>query len=166
MTTAAADLDERTDDVRREARRKSLVHPLQRLAGDFRDRIRRGLRERGHQLRPAHASILVHLRVSGSRLTDLAERAGMTKQAMGKLVDELEAIGYVERVPDPDDGRAKRVRFSRAGRALLRDSSQIVDTIWRDYARLVGEPRLVRLRDTLQLLLDRIEANDQQGETR
>ncbi|MGH0036975.1 MAG: MarR family winged helix-turn-helix transcriptional regulator [Myxococcota bacterium] len=149
--------------MRRAARQKSLLHPLSRLAGDFRERIRRGLRVRGHALQPAHSSVLIHLKGEGRRLTELAESAGITKQAMGKLVDELEQIGYVERVPDRDDGRAKIVRFSKKGRALLRDSGQIVDTIWDDYAALVGEPRLARLRDTLHLLLERIDAEAAPG---
>ncbi len=90
----------------------------------------------------------------------------MTKQAMGKLVDELEEIGYVERLPDPEDGRAKIVRFSRAGRALLRDSGEIVDSIWNEYAELLGEQRLARLRDSLVLLLTRIEESHHEGSPR
>lgn len=144
------------DDVRRQARSRSLVHPLARLAGHSRDRIRAGLRERGHVLQPAHAGVIIHLRGGGLRLTELAERAGVSKQAMGKLVDELEAIGYLERTPDPADGRAKMVRFSRAGRRLLRDCAEIVDDIWAQYAGLVGETALCRLRDTVERILLRL----------
>lgn len=154
-TRAARARPRDVDEARREASRKSLLHPLQRLATDFRDRVRAGLRARGHSLRPAQASVIVHLPGAGARLTELAGRVGATKQGMGRLVDELEAIGYLERVPDPDDGRAKLVRFSRKGRALLRDAADVVDEIWRDYAGLVGEPRLVALRDTLQQLVGR-----------
>jgi DNA-binding MarR family transcriptional regulator len=146
------------DETRRETRRKSLWHPLQHLATDFRDRVRRGLLARGHSLRPAHQGVIVHLGSSGTRLTELARRAGSTKQAMGKLVDELEAIGYVERVPDPGDGRAKLVRFSPRGRALLRDAGEIVDEIWASYAEAIGEARLHGLRETLGLLLRHMEA--------
>lgn len=154
------------DAVRRAARHKSLLHPLSRLAADFRDRIRAGLRARGHALQPAHASVLIHLKGEGRRLTELAERAGVSKQAMGKLVDELEEMELVERVPDEGDGRAKIVRFSPEGRALLRDAGEIVDHIWDEYAALVGEPRLARLRDTLNLLLERIEGIEEQGAKR
>jgi len=149
--------------MRRTARRKSLVHPLQRLAVDSRDRIRAGLEARGHSLQPAHAGVIVHLDGAGMRLTGLAERAGMSKQAMGKLVDELEKIGYLERVPDPDDGRAKRVRFSRSGRRLLQDCGEIVDDIWAHYAALVGETRLARMRDTAELLFRRVDAPTPRG---
>ena len=140
------------DDARRETRRKSLLYPLRIVARDFRERMRSGLRERGHSLAPAHASVIVNLRSSGSRLTELAARAGMTKQGMGKLVDELEAMGYVDRVPDPMDGRAKQVRFSRRGQALLRDSGEVVDEIWAEYAQVLGESSLLRLRSTLERL--------------
>ena len=51
----------------------------------------------------------------GSRLTDLAERAGLTKQAVGEAVAELERKGYVERVPDPEDGRAKIIKLTQRG---------------------------------------------------
>ena len=53
----------------------------------------------------------------GSRLTDLADRSGLTKQAVGEAVAELERKGYVERVPDPLDGRAKIIKLTRARRA-------------------------------------------------
>ena len=49
--------------------------------------------------------------LEGTRLTDLADRIGISKQAVGQLVDELEDLGVLERVPDPDDGRAKLIRF-------------------------------------------------------
>jgi DNA-binding MarR family transcriptional regulator len=63
----------------------------------------------------AHIHITRHLAPAGSRLTDLAAAAGMSKQAMGKLVDQCEAWGLVQRAADPVDGRAKRVCFTPAG---------------------------------------------------
>ena len=71
------------------------------------------------QVSAAHVHITRHLAVDGSRLTELAERAGMTKQAMGDLVSQCEAWGLVVREPDPHDGRARRVRFTAAGLAWL-----------------------------------------------
>jgi DNA-binding MarR family transcriptional regulator len=71
------------------------------------------------QISAAHVHITRHLAVEGSRLTELAERAGMTKQAMGDLVNQCEAWGLVLREPDPHDGRARRVRFTPAGLAWL-----------------------------------------------
>ena len=71
------------------------------------------------QVGAAHIHITRHLAQGGSRLTDLANRAGMTKQAMGTLVDQCEAWGMVSREPDPADGRARQVRFTDTGLAWL-----------------------------------------------
>ena len=67
-------------------------------------------------VRAAHTALFPHLDFDGIRLTDLASRVGVTKQAVGQLVDDLAALGMVERISDPTDKRAKRVRFSRRGR--------------------------------------------------
>lgn len=72
------------------------------------------------QVSAAHVHITRHLSLRGDRLGDLAGRAGMTKQAMGALVDQCEAWGLVERRPDPLDARARRVQFTPTGHAWLR----------------------------------------------
>lgn len=71
------------------------------------------------QVSAAHVHITRHLALNGDRLTDLARRAGMTKQAMGDLVSQCEAWGLVTREPDSRDARARRVRFTPAGLAWL-----------------------------------------------
>ena len=145
----AADID----DARVEASKKNLLLPLALLSNDFRERIRKGLKIRKHQLHPGQSSVIVHLRIGGSRPSELAEKAGMTKQAMGKIVDELQEIGYVEKAADPNDGRAKIIRFTEKGLDLLQDSGDIIDEIWRDYTELVGAKRLGILREELDGLL-------------
>jgi DNA-binding MarR family transcriptional regulator len=142
---------ETESDIRHHAASKSLLHPLAFLASDFRDRIRAGLQERNHRLQPAHAKVLVHMDIHGSRLTDLAERAGISKQAMGKVIDELESLGYVSR-GSHQDGRAKVIQFTRKGRSLLRDAGESVDAAWEQYGKLFGEKRLAKFRDELQSL--------------
>jgi DNA-binding MarR family transcriptional regulator len=72
------------------------------------------------RLSAAHTHITRHLALEGSRLTDLAQQAGITKQAMGKLVDECEAWGLVRRDSDPRDARARRVGFTADGQAWLK----------------------------------------------
>ena len=67
------------------------------------------------QVSAAHIHITRHLQLSGDRLTDLADRAGMTKQSMGDLVDQCEAWGLVARSADPLDARARRIAFTPAG---------------------------------------------------
>jgi len=72
------------------------------------------------QVSAAHIHITRHLALEGSRLTDLAAQAGMSKQAMGKLVDQCAAWGLVTRAPDERDGRARKVMFTPAGLAWLK----------------------------------------------
>lgn len=69
--------------------------------------------------RLAHHQVMPHVPEDGIRLTDLAERAGMTKQAMAELVVDLEHLGYLQRSPDPLDGRAKLIQFSGRGRRAV-----------------------------------------------
>ncbi len=71
-------------------------------------------------LSASHVHITRHLALEGSRLTDLARRANLTKQAMGKLVEQCEAWGLVERLEDPRDARAKRIVFTAVGLLWLR----------------------------------------------
>lgn len=78
------------------------------------------------QVSAAHIHITRHLALQGSRLTELAELAGMSKQAMGKLVDQCEAWGLVTRLPDTRDARAKLVHFTPDGLAWLRAFQQAV----------------------------------------
>ena len=72
------------------------------------------------QVSAAHIHITRHLGLQGTRLTDLAQQAGMTKQAMGNLVNQCEAWGLVRKEDDPVDARAKRVVFTETGVAWLR----------------------------------------------
>ena len=71
------------------------------------------------RLSASHIHITRHLALEGSRLTVLAQRAGMSKQAMGKLVDQCLAWGLVLREPDARDARAQRIRFTPAGLSWL-----------------------------------------------
>lgn len=76
----------------------------------------------GHPgLRASHFQLAPHLDLEGSRITEVAARAGISKQAVGQLVDELEALGYVERVADPRDARARLVVYTPKGRAAMGD---------------------------------------------
>ena len=72
------------------------------------------------QVSAAHVHVTRHLALEGSRLTDLAASAGMSKQAMGKLVDQCEAWNLVARAPDPRDARARRVAFTATGLIWLK----------------------------------------------
>lgn len=106
------------------------------------------------RLRRSHTALFPHLDLEGTRVTDLAERLGVTKQAVSQLVDELEALEVVERVPDPDDARAKRVRFTERGRAGLLDGLATLRGLEQEYARRVGAQRMAALREALGLIVE------------
>ena len=134
--------------------RRNIGVLLQQLARDFERRTRTALQARGHtELLPSHQVVFAGLGRSGTRLTVLAQNAGMTKQAMGQIVDDLEQLGYVERTPDPEDGRAKIVRFTPAGLDFVCDAAEVLDEIWREYSGLLGSEELDQLQGTLHKLL-------------
>lgn len=117
------------------------------------EELHEGLAEAGYpDIRPAHGNVFGYIRKEGSRLTELAERAQLTKQTMGYLVDYLEERSYVERLPDPDDRRAKIVRLTDEGREVVRTASKILDRIEARWAELLGEGRMGQLRELLKEL--------------
>lgn len=101
-------------------------------------------------LRPSHGCIFRYLDVDGSPLSELAERSEMSKQAFGEHVANVEALGYIERVPDPRDGRAKLIVPTPRGREALLLGRQIFADIEREWADAVGEDRVTALRETLE----------------
>jgi DNA-binding MarR family transcriptional regulator len=90
------------------------------------------------QVSAAHVHITRHLALEGSRLTDLAARAGMSKQSMGDLVDQCEAWGLVKRETDSRDKRARLVRFTDTGLAWLGAFEQAVAQADREFRAEVG----------------------------
>ncbi|WP_369951970.1 MarR family winged helix-turn-helix transcriptional regulator [Limnohabitans sp. TS-CS-82] len=90
------------------------------------------------QVSAAHIHITRHLSLEGSRLIDLAQSAGMTKQAMGNLVTQCEAWGLVQRTPDPSDARARRIVFTDTGLAWLRAFEQAVLQTEAEFRQEVG----------------------------
>lgn len=90
------------------------------------------------QISAAHIHITRHLAREGSRLTDLAQSAGMTKQAMGDLVTQCEAWGLVTRTPDPLDARARRVSFTPTGLAWLQAFKEAVAQAEEEFRAEVG----------------------------
>ena len=91
------------------------------------------------QVGAAIVHITRHLDLSGSRLTMLAERAGMSKQAMGDLVDQCEAWGLVTRQPDPLDARAKRIAFTPLGLDWLQAFRRAVAQAEAEFREQVGD---------------------------
>ncbi|WP_234686014.1 MarR family winged helix-turn-helix transcriptional regulator [Bradyrhizobium monzae] len=93
----------------------------------------------GHaETRIAHVSLTRNLDVEGTRLTELARRASMSKQAMGELVDQCAGSGLVDRLPDPSDGRARIVKFTPAGLIWLDAFRDAVDVAEREMRAELG----------------------------
>jgi DNA-binding MarR family transcriptional regulator len=101
-------------------RRANIGRRLNEAARIFEARIVERLHEAGRtELSVAHINLTRNLDERGTRLTELARRASMTKQSMSELVDQVERTGLVERRPDPSDGRAKLVCFTAEGLVWL-----------------------------------------------
>lgn len=90
----------------------------------------------------------------GIRLTELADRAGMTKQAMSELVADLVAMGYLQRVPDPTDGRAKLIEFTDRGWAAVHTVLGAFEEMEVALTARLGKRRMAELRRTLLEILE------------
>ncbi|MGP3964333.1 MarR family winged helix-turn-helix transcriptional regulator [Nonomuraea sp. 3N208] len=104
-------------------------------------------------VRPAHSAVFFHMEHKGIRLSRLAEKAQMTPQAMGALVDDLERLGYLRRVPDPADRRAKLIVFTERGDDALKIGYAAIDEVERRVAALLGEDGLAELNATLSRII-------------
>lgn len=141
-----------------ESRQQNIGRLFQRAARAFSVQATEKLHARGHGgLSLAHTTLLSYLDLEGTRITVLAERAGMTKQSMGQLVAELEQHGYVARKDDPSDRRATLVTFTEAGWKFLLDAWAIKREIEAEYTALLGAERLEALRASLNLLIAQAE---------
>jgi DNA-binding MarR family transcriptional regulator len=109
-------------------------------------------------IRPAHGNVFQYLDDTGTTVSTLAERAQMTKQAMAELVLHLEETGYVTRVPDPRDRRAKLVLPTDRGREVFRVAQGLVPRMHSQVARLIGATRLEELRRDLELIRREFQA--------
>jgi DNA-binding MarR family transcriptional regulator len=136
-------------EVKTAALRRFLV----RLAGEGFDDIREG-----------HGCVFGFIDVEhGSRLTDLAERAGLTKQAVGEAATELERLGYLERVPDPRDRRAKIIKLTPRGLEAVVTGRRVFAEIEREWAEQLGEELLAGLREAAERIAAAERGADQAG---
>ena len=115
------------------------------LSTAMRLQMRAGLLERGHDLRASTAQVIPNLPADGLRISELAARLRLTLQRTGQLVNELEEVGYLERVVDPTDGRARRVIYARRGKKLVRDIEEITQEITGRFSEALGRARFESL---------------------
>ena len=100
--------------------------------------------------RLVHHNVMAHVTYEGIRLTDLADKAGITKQAMSELVVDLERLGYLQRTADPRDGRAKLIGFTEKGRAAVDAATRA----FQEMDTALGERTTRALRSGLLATLD------------
>lgn len=115
--------------------------------------LHRRFAERGHpEIRPPHGNVMQFLDDDGTRVSLLAERAQITKQSMAELVVHLERLGYVERVPDPSDRRAKLVKATPRGKQLYAIARDVVAEIEAEWTKRLGKAKMRQLRELLEEL--------------
>ncbi len=110
------------------------------------------LRARGYEMRFAHSALIANLDEDGTRLTTLAERAEMSKQAMGILAKELEAAGFLERQADPTDARAVLITPTPRGQELIHDLVKEMAAVENQLRESLGEDELRTMRRCLNAL--------------
>ncbi|MGQ5264189.1 MarR family winged helix-turn-helix transcriptional regulator [Micromonospora sp. ZYX-F-536] len=129
--------------------------PLLLLAG-FRtliDDLHAELARQGHpELRPLHGFVLQAVGADGTTATELGQRLGISKQAAGKTIDRLVAVGYLSRVDDPRDARRRLVMMTPRGVDGLRRSAEIFDRLRERWAETLGPERVDALEDDLRTM--------------
>lgn len=107
------------------------------------------LQDRGVDLSPSHARAMLFIDRTGTRLSDLAHRAVVTKQAMMQVVDDLQSRGLVRRTPDPGDSRAKVVRLTAKGLRQRAEARKAIQTVESRARRSLGDRRYEALKASL-----------------
>ncbi|MGA9370423.1 MAG: MarR family transcriptional regulator [Solirubrobacterales bacterium] len=114
-------------------------------------------------LHPRHEAVLAYLDEDGIRATELARLSGRHKQIVGRIVDELEDLGYVERRADPDDRRAKLIFPTDRGLEQIVRGDEIVADIEARHAKAIGGRSYAAFRDVLRGVVARSQGNDPQA---
>ena len=133
---------------------------LVQAAAGLQRRITEGLVAAGHPVRTAHAAVFGNIDSEGTRLSTLAERANVTAQAMGELVDDLVAKGYLTREPDPTDRRAKLITITDLGYRGIQDAYDTIAGIEDDLGSLLGRRGLLDLRRALRRVAEAQSGED------
>lgn len=143
-----------------QAKAASISHQLVRAARLVRAHSLRSLRldTRFAFIREAHINLMPHLDLEGTRLTELAARMEVTKQAVGPVVDELVSWGYLERVPDPSDGRARLVRFTPTGLAGLQQGMLALQRLDSELGDALSQDEQGQLLALVARVLEKLES--------
>jgi DNA-binding MarR family transcriptional regulator len=139
-------------------RQQTLGRLLLFITSTYEERILDQYRAAGFpEVRQVHLHVTRHIDIAtGSRISDLAARAGVTKGAMGQLVADCERLGLVELTPDPGDARAKIVELAPRGHELLKVTRQASRRVEAQFAKLIGADEFAALRNGLIALRERL----------
>jgi DNA-binding MarR family transcriptional regulator len=120
----------------------------------FAEGVTRGMHARGFAgIRLVHIALIRNVDENGTRISEIARRAGMTKQATGQLVAEFVDLGYIRLVPDPADGRAKIARYTAKGKRLLVAIVASIEATEDAVSAAIGTRALTALKTTLGRML-------------
>lgn len=123
---------------------------LRKMYSTLSEQVYGRLEDAGYaDIRPMHSNVLRHLTSRGARVTTLAEQAQITKQSMSAIVEELITLGYLEKRPDPSDGRAWLVTFTPRGEALQKTLIRLSTEAERVLAQNIGEQKYAQFRGLL-----------------
>jgi DNA-binding MarR family transcriptional regulator len=141
----------------------AMARAVKQVRGALIEALRSALHDEGSVLRAAHTQVFESLDPDGTRLTTLAERAQMSHQAMGEMVDELVRHGFLERTPDPADRRARLIRPSAQGRVVLAGAAtqlRMLHDRWESELDGITVAEVVRALDTLIRICTEITTQD------
>lgn len=139
-------------EAQKEASTLQLLFKAARLLDE--EALRRvALEKDAPRLRRSHTALLPHIALGGTRVSELAERLGISKQAVSELIDELESAGVLRRTPDPTDARARLVSFTPKGRERLLEGIAVLRDFESEIARSVGASTMQGLRVALLRIL-------------
>ena len=128
---------------------------LREVYGRLQKRVYDAVAAAGHSdIRPMHSPVLRHLPPEGGRVSDLARETGLAKQSVAYVVEDLVARGYLRTEPDPEDGRARRLRYTARGHELLGALVSASHEAEASLAAVLGKDRLISLRELLEDALD------------
>jgi DNA-binding MarR family transcriptional regulator len=128
---------------------------LRQLYDSLRENLHTRLAQEGYaEITPSHGLVFQYLDPKGSRITELAARAGMTKQSMSALVYQLEELGYLKRKDDPDDARAVLFVFTAKGETLKTTGQQINYEFEKRWEQVLGVAQYQKFREMINQLVE------------
>jgi DNA-binding MarR family transcriptional regulator len=146
MRQEAVRAEKRALEKVEEKRSRNLRQLLLRASRIVNRHVVEGLLARGYSgLRSTHTTLLSNIDLAGSSVTEAAERAGITKQAMGRLASELAETGYIRIETDPVDARVRVLKLTEEGSKLMLDSLDVMAELESRYSNMIGDKRLAAI---------------------